>query len=326
MRTTLQECRRRDGLARNAPLRLLVACSGGRDSIALLGLLGLVTDADRLLLSVGHVDHGLRAASADEANHVQRVSERLGVACAVQRLELDGGAPGLPARARQARHAALRTMAEACGAARVVLAHTATDQAETVLLHLSRGAGLRGLAAMRAVEPGVARPLLEVPRARTGPLCERLGLAYIDDPTNLDLDHPRVRVRERVLPELGQLRGGIESALAASARAAHEADEALAVWVDREQRARHSDRGWDLAGWRGLPRAVRVRLVQAIAMHAGVPTDGIGRRTLDTIDQGLLRGGAKRWTLSGGRALVSDGQRLSMHGPVGVRTPPDEAT
>ena len=327
VRSVLRRARQAEGLSPQQPLRLLVACSGGRDSIALLGLLCLIAEADRVVLEVGHVDHGLRSASADEARHVAAVAAGLGVRVATTRLELDPQAAGLPARARDARHQALERFRQAAGAHRTALAHTATDQAETVLLHLTRGAGLPGLAAMAHVEGSVVRPLLDVPRAATGPLCEHLGLAYVDDPTNLDPVHPRVRIRERVLPELSELRGGIEAALAASARAAREADEALGVWTERERAAREEDGPrWNLTGWRGLPRAVRVGTLMRIAAHAGVPRDGIGRRTLDQIDQGLIRGGGKRWALGGGRSLVSDGRHLWLTGDAGLRTPPEDST
>ncbi|MBV1862303.1 MAG: tRNA lysidine(34) synthetase TilS, partial [Nannocystaceae bacterium] len=290
-RAVLKEARAADAVDRGVPLGLLVGCSGGRDSVALLGLLALLAASDGLSLTVGHVHHGLRSASEREAALVEDLGGQLGFPVLVRRLHLDAEAPGLPARAREARHAALHEMRRELGAHRIALAHTATDQAETVLMHLSRGAGLRGLAGMQSVEPNsaVVRPVLDLPRARTGPLCTRLGLAYVDDPTNDDVDHPRVRIRRDVLPWLAQGRGGVEGALAASALAAREAADALDVWVERERRARCcGEHRYDLTEWRGLPRAVRIGWLQTIALHAGVPIDGLGRRSLSAIDRGLL--------------------------------------
>lgn len=185
-------------------LGVLVACSGGADSTALVGLLALIAGVDGLSLTIGHVDHGLRAASAEEAAHVVAIGRTLGVPVRTTRLTLAGG-PGLPARAREARRAALRDMAAACGAAAIALGHTRTDQAETVLMHVTRGAGLAGVAAMAAWESPWLRPLLDLPRSETRALCGRLGLGFVDDPTNLDPQHPRVRMREQILPALAQI-------------------------------------------------------------------------------------------------------------------------
>ncbi|MCA9710088.1 MAG: hypothetical protein KDK70_29890, partial [Myxococcales bacterium] len=108
---------------RREPVGVLVACSGGPDSMALLGLLHALAGRDGLRLAVGHVDHGLRPGSADEAALVRRVAETLGVPALVTRLELHAG-PGLPARARQARRDALRAQARQLHAPFVALGHT----------------------------------------------------------------------------------------------------------------------------------------------------------------------------------------------------------
>ena len=329
VRAALKQARDDDGIPRGQPYGLLVACSGGRDSVALLGLLALIAESDALELAVGHVDHGLRASSADEAALVQALAGEFGLEHHATHLDLGTSTSGVPARARAARHDALEAFRAASGARRIALAHTATDQAETVLLHLSRGAGLRGLGGMQAVEPDrpLVRPLLQVPRADTATLCGRLGLSFVDDPTNEDASHPRIRIRRDVLPTLSDARGGIEVALGASARAAREAEVALRIWADRERAARSVDAGQlDLSEWRVLPRAVRVRVVQALVVDAGVAVDAIGRRTLDAIDRGLLAGGRKTWALSGGAHLSTDGRILQIQRASGSGTPPTEAT
>lgn len=329
VRAALEQARVDDEVPRGRRYGLLVACSGGRDSVALLGLLALIAESDALSLAVGHVDHGLRESSRSDAAHVRTLASELGVEYHAVRLDLGPSSSGVPARARAGRHAALETMRRSTSARRVALAHTATDQAETVLLHLSRGAGLRGLGGMQAVEPArpLLRPLLEVPRADTATLCARLGLGFVDDPTNEDASHPRIRIRRDVLPALGEARGGIEVALGASARAAHEAEDALRVWVERERADRSVDVGrLDLSEWGALPRAVRVRLVQSLVVDAGVPLDAIGRRTLEAIDRGLLVGGRKAWSLRGGARVSTDGRTLQIRCPSGPGTPPTEAT
>lgn len=318
-----------------------VACSGGPDSVALLGLLQLLAPKEGLRLSVGHVDHGLRPASADEAALVQRLAGALDLRCAVARLGLDPG-PGLPARARSARRAALREQARAMGAAFVALGHTATDQAETMLLHLARGAGLEGLAAMAEHDPwddggaggaegGWLRPLLSLSREHTRALATRMELPFVDDPTNEQREHPRVRIRHELLPVLRELNPRVELALARTASHARAAEDALQAWAEHELRLRRrgpeaapptedgrspgasphtpttdvrsttgvtSGPRWSTEGMEALPSAVRTRLVRRVCRAAGAPEDALSASTLASIDDALARPGPRRtWDL-----------------------------
>lgn len=165
-----------------------MACgvSGGPDSTALVAL----AVAAGCAVTAVHVDHALRAGSAGEAEVVRATAERLGVGFRSCTVAVEPG-PNLEARARRARHAALGPDA--------LMGHTADDQAETVLLHLLRGAGLDGVAGIR---PDARHPLLEVRRAETHALCEELALEVVRDPSNDDPAHRRNRVRHEVLPLL----------------------------------------------------------------------------------------------------------------------------
>src|SRR5690606_3440699 len=142
-----------------------------------------------------------------DARLVRDLAGDLGLPASVHRLALARG-PGLPARARQARQRALVEVARSVGANVIALGHTATDQAETVLLHLCRGTGPAGLGGMRPIRPWLAsateseaasgvlwRPLLHLDREQTRALARAMALPFVDDPTNLDPSHPRVRVR-----------------------------------------------------------------------------------------------------------------------------------
>lgn len=269
--------------------RILVACSGGADSVAALGLLHLLRVGMGVELAVGHVDHGLRPESADEARHVAALARRLDLVSRQTRLSLARG-PGLPARARVARRAALREQADALGAATIVLAHTASDQAETMLLHATRGAGLDGLAAMPVYAAPWLRPLLELRRSDTRELCERLGLPFVDDPSNLDETQPRVWLRTQVLAKLRADNGEVELLMAGLARQARDAEEALAGWAAREAEARRlagdpAELGrWSLTEFDALPRAVRTRVLRRIAELAGVDLEQLHRRTIDQLE------------------------------------------
>jgi tRNA(Ile)-lysidine synthase len=164
------------------------AVSGGADSLALLAL----ASAAGCQVAAVHVDHGLRPGSAEEARVVEMAAERFGAAFRAERVELAPG-PNLEGRARAARYAVLPHD--------VLTGHTADDQAETVLLNLLRGAGLDGMAGMRAAR----HPILGLRRFETRSLCADLGLVPIDDPSNADPSHLRNRVRHELVPLLDAL-------------------------------------------------------------------------------------------------------------------------
>jgi tRNA(Ile)-lysidine synthase len=192
------------GLADEA--RLLVAVSGGPDSVALLALLAdWARQPGRPALHAATVDHGLRAASGEEAEGVAGLCERLGVAHRI--LPWDGLKPctGLQERARAARYALLADEAERLGGAVLVTAHTLDDQAETLLMRMARGSGPSGLAAMRGrVRKGatmLARPLLGVAKARLMATAQARDLPFVTDPSNGDLRFERVRWRS-LMPSL----------------------------------------------------------------------------------------------------------------------------
>ncbi len=171
--------------------KLVCGVSGGPDSTALLAL----AVAAGCRVTAVHVDHGLRPGSADEAGVVAAAAARLGARFRGVRVEVPDG-PNLEARAREARHRVLGP-----GAA---TGHTMDDQAETVLGNLLRGAGVHGLAGMRA---GPSHPLLALRRSETVALCARLGLATVRDPSNDDPRFVRNRVRAELLPLCADIAG-----------------------------------------------------------------------------------------------------------------------
>jgi tRNA(Ile)-lysidine synthase len=263
--------------------RLLIGCSGGPDSIAALGLLSLLCRSEQLELIVGHVDHGLRAESGAEAEQVEQVAIALRLDCLCTKLELARGS-GLPARAREARRSALEQQREACGATAIVLAHTATDQAETMFMHLCRGAGLDGLAAMPTFDPPWLRPLLGLTRAQTRELCGALELPFVDDPSNTDEDALRIWLRERVLPRMREENPKLELALLGLARQSGDAEQALCGWAQAEVERRTTSDGWSLVDFDLLPRAVRSRMLRRMCELAGVDLTQLRRQVVDTMD------------------------------------------
>src|SRR5260370_10524586 len=201
---------------------VLVACSGGADSLALAAAAAFV--APRLGQRAGGVtvDHGLQPGSGERAASVAALLGKLGldpVRTAAVTVATAGPAAGPEAAARVARDDALDAAAREYGATAVLLGHTLDDQAETVLLGLARGSGGRALAGMPARRDPYRRPLLAVRRATTGAACAELGLEPWQDPHNRDFRFARARVRHQALPALEAALGpGVAEALARTAR------------------------------------------------------------------------------------------------------------
>jgi tRNA(Ile)-lysidine synthase len=191
-------------------LSVLVAVSGGGDSVALLRGLAALKQTGEGRLIVAHVNHKLRGADSDgDQEFVEQLGRQLGLACevAVASVELVGGrGQGLESLARKARYAALEEMAGRVGARFVVTAHTADDQAETILQRILRGTGLRGLGGMprcRRLGPAtLLRPLLEISRAELADYLADLGQAFRVDASNRDMRFTRNRIRRELLPLL----------------------------------------------------------------------------------------------------------------------------
>lgn len=167
---------------------LLIAFSGGADSTALASTLVDLGYS----VTLAHVDHGLRAESAREADHCRRIARRLGVRILCRRVTVD---PATQAEARRVRYAALSEMAKECGARRIATGHTRDDQAETVLLRLRRGGYGLGIPPIRQ---NVVRPLIEVSRSSTERSCHEAGLEFLNDPSNLNPRYRRVVVRSEL--------------------------------------------------------------------------------------------------------------------------------
>jgi tRNA(Ile)-lysidine synthase len=265
---------------------VVAGVSGGADSTALLAL---AVEAGCLVTAV-HVDHGLRAGSAAEADVVRDIAARLGARFRAERADVTLG-PNLEARARAARRRLLGVGA--------MTGHTADDQAETVLLRLVRGSGLDGLAAMR---PGPTKPILALRRAETRAYCAEHGLGVVDDPSNDDPAFRRNRMRAEVLPLLDDLAGRDTGALLARAASLLEEDarflDELAALVDPT----------DAAALTAAPRPLARRAVRRWLELDGYPPD------LATVERVLaVAAGERRSTEVGsGRSVRRAAGRLDL--------------
>lgn len=196
--------------------RLLVGCSGGADSLALLATTAWVGSRMGLETEAAIVDHGLQESSAQVAERALVQAQRLGVQAHVLRVDVDADAPGgIENAARIARHAALEAALEERGAIALLMAHTLDDQAEQVLMGLARGAGPRALAGIPRTRGALLRPFLgtgrdestALRRADTEEICRVHDLEWWEDPMNADETLLRSRVRHRALPLLREILG-----------------------------------------------------------------------------------------------------------------------
>jgi tRNA(Ile)-lysidine synthase len=298
-----------------APL-VLVALSGGADSLALAAAAAF--EASRLGLRAGAVivDHGLQAGSAGVAAAAAATARELGLEpVLVRRVEVTGEG-GPEASARSARYAALDAAADEAGAELVLLGHTLDDQAETVLLGLARGSGATSLAGMPPRSGRYARPLLGIRRATTRQACLDAGLTPWDDPHNADHSYARVRVRERVLPVLeAELGPGIAEALARTAEQLREDDAAFAEQIDEfiEEICEPAEAGIavSVAALAANPAALRQRIIRhVIASEFGVSlsrtqTLEVARLVTDWHGQGPIDLPGLQATRAGRRVVFS---------------------
>jgi len=186
--------------------RLLVGLSGGPDSVALLDALVLLRRRRRHEVHAAHLDHGLRSGSRDDVAFCRVLCRDLDVPLHVAEADVRARAQrepgGLEQAARRERYAFLERTRLDTGAAFTAVAHTRDDQAETLLLHLLRGAGTQGLGAMRGRVGALVRPLLAVSREQVLAHLRERGLSWREDPSNDDLSLLRNRVRHELLPYL----------------------------------------------------------------------------------------------------------------------------
>jgi len=304
----------RAGLSDLAPGDLvLVACSGGADSLALAAALAFT--APRLGLRAGGVtvDHGLQPGSADRARAVAGGLTELGLDPVTgATVTVASADDGLEAAARAARYHALDAAAAESGAVAILLGHTLDDQAETVLLGLARGSGARSLAGMAARRDRYRRPLLAVRRATTRAACAALGLPVWDDPHNADPRFTRARVRHELLPGLEAVLGpGVAEALARTAGQLRDDADLLDTQADGARPALTGpDGGLAAEPLAGLPTAIRTRVLHRAAVAAGCPPGALTAGHVQQLDALVTGWRGQRWVdLPGGvRGFRRDGQ------------------
>ncbi len=292
--------RRNDSKLADGPM--VLAVSGGTDSLAMLLATATIRESLGREIVVAHFSHGLRkSAEKREAALVRRIARELELP-----LEHEQASTGRSeASARNARYAFFGRVASSRGAALVATAHTLNDQAETLLLRLSRGTGLRGAGAIRELshrrvnqangeQLGLLRPILGATRADTEEVCAEWELTPASDGTNRSVRYARNRVRRRVLPELAEINPNAAGALAAFAATAQEDDDLLAQLaaeaIAGEELREPTRTTWPVHVLRVLPPSLVARVLQSA--WAVLRGDGaaLSRAQIESIRRLLTRG------------------------------------
>jgi tRNA(Ile)-lysidine synthase len=275
-----------------------LACSGGTDSMALAD--AAIAEWGATNVIVIHVDHGLSPGSGRVAAEVTAWARGRGVATVVRNVVLEKRA-SIEAAARDARYEALEVVAREVGCRWIWLAHTANDQAETVLMRVVRGTGIAGLTGIPHIRGMFVRPLLTVPRAVTEAYVAAHGLPTWQDPMNEDASITRVRFRKRHLPALREENPALDDALIRLATIAREWQLAI-----EELAHPHSRFPIDMMKLLQLPDAVRKHAYAEALKRVGLGYDAVH---LDQIDAMIVHGNGEQRLLDvpGGRVVLTYG-------------------
>jgi tRNA(Ile)-lysidine synthase len=292
---------------------VLVAASGGADSSALAAALLLECKTKSIKVIALIIDHGLQKNSADVTHETKRTLTKIGYEnIEIRRVTVEI-TDGLEASARRARYQALNDVANSHNAVAVFLGHTRDDQAETVLLGLSRGSGSRSLSGMAARVDLYRRPLLAITRAQTEAACEEAGIKFWQDPHNQSMEFTRVRVREVVLPTMEKEIGpGISDALARSAKLLRDDADALDYLSD-EIFSKLEPASLDVSTLESQPRAIRTRILRRAIYLAGAPQGSLSADHIEPVEALITAWkGQGPISLPGGVTVARISGRLSL--------------
>ena len=310
MLRAVADCLTRIGIRRDATI--LVALSGGADSVALLHAMLTLRERFGYRVAAAHLNHGIRGAESDrDEAFVRELCARCEVDLIVERADdLSADTPNLEERAREARHAFLNAAADRIGADYIAFAHQADDQAETVMMRLLRGAGAAGLAAMAERGPGrIIRPMLAVTRDEVMAYLESIGEKFVNDSSNQSSAYLRNRVRTELMPMLeAQLRARAARA-AGPARLARCARSTISSVRRRSGNSNRMPRfgGLDISSFAQLHPALQAEVIRQYIKHETGSLRRIERVHIEAVRRLCLEGPVERF---GGYRRCAAGARI----------------
>jgi len=304
----------REGLWRSGE-HILVAVSGGPDSIALLHILHTLAEQEGLLLTAAHIHHGLREASDEEAVTVRQYCAALAVPCAYGQLDVrahqERTGQGTQVAARELRYDFLHATAAQLGASRIALGHHADDQAETVLMRVLRGTGTTGLSGMRMRrrDRGVEliRPLLEIPKAELAAYCREHRLPCVEDESNAERYYVRNALRLDIMPRLETYNPELREALCRLAELAGQEDDWIESQTEHyyERLVKREQRGFSMAreDLLGLHIALQRRLIKLILYYLSPEQEIVSFARIEAIREASADPSRSTWHTDVGAGL-----------------------
>jgi tRNA(Ile)-lysidine synthase len=264
--------------------KVVVAVSGGPDSVCLLSVLHALSAELGISLHIAHLDHLFRGReSADESLFVARLAEKLGIPVTIEQYDVPAFCRerGLSSQAgaREVRYGFLHRVAKTVGASRIATGHTAADQAETFLMRLLRGAGVAGLSAIPPVRKSIIRPLIEVTREDVMEYLQSSELEYVSDPSNTKPVYTRNRIRMEVLPVLKRFNPRVVETLASTAALLRDEDEAAEACLSKVAAGVivKEENGVSLnrEEFNALPQAYKRRILRKAVVLASADSTGL---------------------------------------------------
>ena len=300
--------------------RILIAVSGGADSVTLLRTLAAIRDRREWLLDlhVIHVNHQLRCEAGIDAQFTAELCEQLNVPCHPRVIDPRSAGGNLESASRKLRHAEFQAVADEIDADWIATAHHADDQLETLLMRIIRGSSLRGMRGIVWRRGRVIRPMLRVDRAAIIAFLNRLGQAWREDATNRDPRQWRAWLRQRVLPELRKLRA--DAAMKAT-DTAERLGEAAAALDQAERRLEHRLVRYEDQQLASMDRASAARLsaesigglLRRVALRFGADSDAMGLRVIEPMVKAIADGQGQRrhFELAGGVSVEISADRVA---------------
>ncbi|WP_242953536.1 tRNA lysidine(34) synthetase TilS [Clostridium merdae] len=286
--------------------RVVAGFSGGADSMALVHFLW----QSGIPLLAAHVNHGLRGneSDADEA-FVRQFCKEYKIPLQVKRVDVAAQAAehgeGLEEAGRRIRYAFFQSICRPGD--KIATAHTLSDQTETVLLHLTRGTGTKGLCGIPPVRGNIIRPLIGITRAQVEEYCEHYSLRYVTDKSNFSREYARNRVRLDIIPALKQLNPSFEQAVERMTHLLTEDEACLSQLASQAVAKSRSGDGWQMEPLVGLPRPVLSRALRQIVQQAGL--NSLSRERTEAAAR-LLHSGSGKIDAGGGYYFVLGGGLL----------------